>query len=201
MRLILLRHGETTWNAEQRLQGQDNSDLSERGIQQARRFLGFARALNPQRVVSSDLGRTRQTAHIIGHGDCPADARLRELDMGEWTGRIKSDLIAGHAEDYHAWRAGTFTPPRAETWTAFRDRIAAGIRDWMGRGEGDILAIVHGGVIRAACHEFLGLPPSRVIPVTPGTATILNFADGGAGAAQLEGYNIGAVVPDLSVAD
>ena len=48
MRLILLRHGETTWNAEQRLQGQDNSDLSERGIQQARRFLGFARALNPQ---------------------------------------------------------------------------------------------------------------------------------------------------------
>ncbi len=201
MRLILLRHGETTWNAEQRLQGQDNSSLSERGIQQARRFLGFARALQPRRVVSSDLGRTRQTAEIIGHGDCPADARLRELDMGEWTGRIKSDLIAERADDYHAWRAGTFTPARAETWSAFRERISAGIRDWMSRGEGDILAVVHGGVIRAACHEFLGLPPSRVIPVTPGTATILNFADGGAGPAQLEGYNIGAVVPDLSVAD
>lgn len=201
MRLILLRHGETTWNAEQRLQGQDNSDLSERGIQQAMRFLGFARALRPQRVVSSDLGRTLQTARIIGHSDCPTDVRLRELDMGEWTGRIKSDLIAQRADDYHAWRAGTFTPPRAETWETFRERVGSGIRDWLGRGDGDILAIVHGGVIRAALHEFLGLPPSRVIPVTPGTATILNFADGSAALAQLEGYNIGAVVPDVSVAD
>lgn len=201
MRLILLRHGETTWNAEQRLQGQDNSNLSEHGIQQALRFMGFARALQPRRVVSSDLGRTRQTAEIIGYGDCPSDSRLRELDMGDWTGRIKADLIAAHAGDYHAWRSGTFTPPRAETWDSFRDRVRQGIRDWMGRGEGDLLAIVHGGVIRAACHEFLGLPPSRVIPVTPGTATILNFADSAAGAAQLEGYNIGAVVPDLSVAD
>ncbi len=64
-----------------------------------------------------------------------------------------------------------------------------------------MLAVVHGGVIRAACHEFLGLPPSRVIPVTPGTATILSFSDGRAETAQLEGYNIGAVMPDLAVAD
>ncbi len=115
MRLILLRHGETEWNAEQRLQGQDNSALSERGIQQALRFVGFARALRPYRVVASDLGRTRHTAELIGHGNCPSDARLRELDMGEWTGRRKPDLIAGQADNYHAWRAGTFTPARAET--------------------------------------------------------------------------------------
>lgn len=201
MRLILLRHGETVWNAEQRLQGQDNSALSERGIQQALRFVGFARALRPYRVVASDLGRTRQTAEIIGHGDCPSDSRLRELDMGEWTGRTKADLIAGHADNYHAWRAGTFTPARAETWEYFRARITEGIRHWLKEGEGDVLAVVHGGVIRAACHEFLGLPPSRVIPVTPGTATILNFERGQIETAQLEGYNIGAVVPDISVAD
>ncbi|KKB85099.1 phosphoglycerate kinase [Devosia limi DSM 17137] len=201
MRLILLRHGETTWNAEQRLQGQDNSNLSERGIQQALRFVGFARALQPARSVSSDLGRTRQTAQLIGHGECPSDPRLRELDMGEWTGRIKADLIAERAEDYHAWRAGQFTPAGAETWQIFRARITDGLRDWLGRGAGDMLAIVHGGVIRAACHEFIGLPPSRVIPVTPGTATILNFAGPTTETAQLEGYNIGAVVPDIAVAD
>jgi probable phosphoglycerate mutase len=201
MRLILLRHGETVWNAEQRLQGQDNSSLSERGIQQALRFVGFAKALWPYRVVSSDLGRTRHTAELIGHADCPSDRRLRELDMGEWTGRLKGDLIAGDAENYHAWRAGTFNPAGAETWECFRARVADGIRHWLGAGEGDVLAIVHGGVIRASCHEFLGLPPSRVIPVTPGTATILNFASHDAATAQLEGYNIGAVVPDASVAD
>lgn len=201
MRLIMLRHGETVWNDEQRLQGQDNSDLSERGIWQARKFLPYARALVPAQVISSDLGRTRQTARLIGYPDAPSDARLRELDMGEWTGRTKLDLIRDHPEDYSAWRAGSFTPPRGETWQMFRARVAESIRDWLRRTEGDLLAIVHGGVIRAACHEFLGLPPSRVVPVTPGTATILNFASADEGVALLEGYNIGSVVPDLSVAD
>lgn len=201
MRLILLRHGETTWNAEHRLQGQDNSPLSERGIEQARRFVGYARALRPARVVSSDLGRTRQTADLIGHGDCPADPRLREFNAGEWTGRTRADLLASEGQNYGAWRAGTYTPAGAESWAVFRERIVGGLRHWLAAGEGDLLAIVHGGVIRAACDGFLGLPPSRIIPVTPGTATILNFPDGVSGTARLEGYNIGALVPDLAVAD
>jgi broad specificity phosphatase PhoE len=201
MRLILLRHGETTWNAEMRLQGQDNSNLSERGIEQATRFVGYLRALQPLRVVSSDLGRTRQTAQLIGHGDCPSDARLRELDMGVWTGRTKPELIAIDAERYHAWRAGTATPEGGETWAEFRTRVSDGLRHWLAMGDGDLLAVVHGGVIRAALDAFIGLSPSRVIPVTPGTATILNFARGDLREAQLEGYNIGAVVPDLAVAD
>ncbi len=201
MRLILLRHGETLWNAEQRLQGQDNSELSERGIEQARRFRGYARALSPSLVISSDLGRTRQTVALIGHANAPSDARLRELDMGEWTGLTKAELIEQRPEDYKAWRAGTFTPDRGETWPDFRKRIAAGVRHWLANAQGDVLAVVHGGVIRAACHEFLDLPPSRVIPVTPGTATILNFPNADTATAQLEGYNIGSVAPDVSVAD
>ena len=201
MRLILMRHGETTWNAESRLQGQDNSHLSERGIEQARRFVAFIRALNPARVVSSDLGRTRQTAELIGYGGCPSDPRLREWDMGSWTGRTKPELIAAHADLYHAWRAGCHTPEGSEPWAAFRDRVGEGLRHWLTAGQGDLLAVVHGGVIRAALDAFLQIPPSRVIPVTPGTGTILSFASGDFASAQLEGYNIGAVVPDLSVAD
>lgn len=201
MRLILMRHGETTWNAQSRLQGQDNSSLSPRGVEQVRRFRAFVRALDPARVVSSDLGRTRQTAELIGHGDCPSDMRLREWDMGSWTGRTKPELIAEHADLYHAWRAGRYAPEGSEPWADFRDRVAYGLRDWLARGEGDLLAVVHGGVIRAALDAFLSIPPSRVIPVTPGTGTILSFAAGDYSAALLEGYNIGAVVPDLSVAD
>lgn len=201
MRLILLRHGETTWNAEQRLQGQDNSELSERGVQQALRFIGYARALLPGLVIASDLGRTRQTVALIGYPDAPSDARLRELDMGEWTGRTKPELMEQQPANYHAWRAGAFTPARAETWDCFRSRIAQGLRHWLAQADQDVLAVVHGGVIRAALHEFIGLPPSRVIPVTPGTATILSFTTADAPSAQLEGYNIGAVVPDLAVAD
>src|SRR5690606_12948351 len=112
MRLILMRHGETEWNAEQRLQGQDNSLLSERGVAQVKRFRPYAKALKPARIIASDLGRTRQTVALIGHPDAPSDERFRELDMGEWTGLRKPDLIADHPEDYVAWRAGTFTPTR-----------------------------------------------------------------------------------------
>lgn len=196
-----MRHGETEWNAEQRLQGHDNSQLSQRGISQAKAFTAYLRSLAPARVVCSDLGRTRHTAELIGHRDAPCDPRLRELHMGEWTGQTKPDLIAAHSDNYHSWRAGSFTPPQGETWADFRARIGAGLRDWLRRGEGDLLAVVHGGVVRAACHEFLGLPPSMLVPVTPGTATILHFDPAANGAARLEAYNIGAVAPDLAVAD
>lgn len=201
MRVILVRHGETTWNAEQRLQGQDNAPLSQRGVQQAKRFAAFARALAPDRVVSSDLGRTRETASLIGFADVPMDERLREIDMGEWTGRIKPELEAERHEEYLAWRAGKFTPRNAESWEIFRMRVAAAIRDCLKHCAGDTLAVVHGGVIRAACDEFLGLPPSRVVPVTPGTATILSFASADAPTARLEAYNIAPAAPDLDAPD
>jgi probable phosphoglycerate mutase len=201
MRLILMRHGETEWNAEQRLQGQDNSLLSARGIAQVVNFRPYAKALNPARIIASDLGRTRQTVELIGHPNAPSDERFRELDMGEWTGRRKPDLICERPEDYTAWRAGTFTPERGETWCDFRCRVGDGVRDWMSRTHGDLLVVAHGGVIRAVCHEFLGLSPSRVVPVTPGTATILNFPRSRTMEAQLEGYNIGSVAPDDHVAD
>ncbi|HEY9536092.1 MAG TPA: histidine phosphatase family protein [Kiloniellaceae bacterium] len=175
--------------------------LSERGIDQVRQFRAFVRALNPALVVTSDLDRTRQTAELIGHGDSPADPRLREWHMGCWTGRTKPELIAAHADLYHAWRAGEYTPEGGETWEAFRARVAEGLRHWLAAGQGDLLAVVHGGVIRAALHAFVGLPPARVIPVTPGTGTLLDFSPGCFETARLEGYNIGAVVPDLWVAD
>jgi broad specificity phosphatase PhoE len=201
MRLILMRHGETTWNAEHRLQGQDDSMLSERGIAQVRSFKNFVRALNPARVVSSDLGRTRQTAELIGYGDCPSDPRLREWDMGSWTGRTKPELIAADAGRYHAWRAGEYAPEGSEPWDVFRARVAEGLRHWLAAGSGDLLAVVHGGVTRAALHAFVGLPPARLVPVTQGTGTILSFEPGNHESAKLEAYNIGAVVPDAAVAD
>lgn len=201
MRLILMRHGETTWNAEARLQGHENSALSERGIAQAKSFRSFIKVLRPARVVASDLGRTRHTAALIGHGNCPSDPRLRELDMGSWTGRTKPELIAANAELYHAWRAGEYTPDGSEPWDVFRARVADGLRHWLAAGTGDLLAVVHGGVTRAALDAFVGLPPSRLVPVTQGTGTILAFSPGDYRTAKLEAYNMGAVVPDLDVAD
>ena len=203
MRLILMRHGETIWNNEQRLQGHDNAPLSPRGIQQAIAFKSMIAALNPKRVVSSDLGRCRETVDLIGFADASSDIRLRELNMGVWTGRRKPELIAERPDDYWAWRAGTFHPEGGETWHEFETRVVDGLRDWLQETDGDVLAVVHSGVIRAAMVAFLGLPQHSLLPVTPGTGTILHFDDAHAGCAKLEGYNIGLFAPQAadSVAD
>ncbi|MDN5788560.1 histidine phosphatase family protein [Pseudorhodobacter sp.] len=195
MRLILMRHGETIWNAERRLQGHDNAQLSARGIEQALSFKRLIDGLNPKCVVSSDLGRCRETVGLIGFEDAPADVRLRELNMGEWTGRRKPDLIAEHPENYWAWRAGTWHPKGGEAWQDFVDRVVGGLRDWLKTADGDVLAVVHSGVIRAALNAFLGLSQDKMVPVTPGTATMLHFDDPFSKVVKLEGYNLGLFAP------
>jgi glucosyl-3-phosphoglycerate phosphatase len=198
MRLILMRHGETIWNAEQRLQGHDNAPLSERGIGQALAFRPLVDSLKPKQVVSSDLGRCRETVRLIGFENAPADARLRELDMGEWTGRRKPELIAENPEIYWAWRAGKFKPAGGEGWQEFESRVSKALRDWLTRADGDVLAVVHSGVIRAALTSFLGLSQNSILPVTPGTATILDFESDQSDHVRLEAYNIGLFAPQMA---
>lgn len=202
MRLILLRHGETVWNIDGRLQGHDNSPLSERGIAQAKAIRPYIQALAPARVVTSDLGRVRQTAEIIGHADSASDIRLRELNMGTWTGLRKADIIADDPTLYTDWRAGRFTPEGGEGWDEFAARIKAAILDLVYAGKGDLLVVVHSGVVRATCFGFLGLTPAQLLPVTPGTLTMLDFDDNDPSARpRLEGYNVGAFAPDIAAAD
>ncbi|OMQ23040.1 histidine phosphatase family protein [Serratia oryzae] len=200
MRLILLRHGETLWNRESRLQGHENSTLSDKGVLQATRIKDCIRQLSPARVVTSDLGRARQTAELIGYPDAQPDEKLRELHMGEWTGLRKPDLIESDPHSYWQWRAGEYTPAGGESWQAFCMRINTALRGWVLQEDSDLLAVVHSGVIRAACQVFLNLPAERLLPVTPATITIFNF-DCPEQQPKLEAYNLGAFIPDKEAAD
>lgn len=192
MRLILVRHGETTWNAEHRLQGQADAPLSEKGKAQAAALApAFANGLAPDLTVASDLPRTRETARLIGFPDAVPDPRWREIDVGVWTAKKIADIRAADEAAYKGWRAGTFTPDGAESWAAFRARIEGAIRDVAGRCEGTALVVAHGGVIRAACEALVGLAPARVVPVGPATATIFEVSiEDGALLGKLEGYNL-----------
>ncbi len=85
LQVYLVRHGETQWNAERRIQGQSDSPLTDKGVQQAWQVAERARTLGITHVISSDLGRTQQTARIIADAcgcDVTLEPRLRELDMG-----------------------------------------------------------------------------------------------------------------------
>ncbi len=199
MRLILLRHGETVWNTEKRLQGHRNSPLTKRGIQQARGIKPMIAELKPNIVVTSDLGRTRQTAEIVGYPKAILDPQLRELNMGIWSARKKTDIIKENPTLYDAWRIGEYTPAGGENFFAFCDRITNALIRWSKKDNNSILAIVHSGVIRAACVSLLELSPKHLLPVTQGTLTILNIEPGAA--VKLEAYNLGMFAPDADVID
>src|SRR5215207_3510449 len=106
VRILMARHGETVFNIERRFQGQSDSPLTERGVAQARE-LAHALATEPVTAVySSDLGRAFETAMVVAvpHGlDVIADPRLREVDVGHWSGLNGAEIDATDGERLRAW--------------------------------------------------------------------------------------------------
>ncbi|MEM7025609.1 MAG: histidine phosphatase family protein [Pseudomonadota bacterium] len=175
MKIMLVRHGQSVWNAERRLQGQADIELSALGREQAKKLAGTVQALQPDRVVASDLKRTRQTANLLGFGDHDTARALREIDVGIWTGQRISDLIDADADAYRGWRAGTSTPPDGESWAAFKQRTSDAVLA-IGRTSVErVLLVAHGAVIRALLESFLNLRPERIVPVSPASLTVLQY--------------------------
>jgi glucosyl-3-phosphoglycerate phosphatase len=159
-RLILVRHGESTWNAEERLQGQLDPPLSDAGRQQARQLRPLVDELHvpAERVVVSDLSRARETAELLGlRPDGGGDPRWREIDVGEWGGKTAAEIDA-QSDELPNWRGGGRTAPSGETWDAFSARIAGAVENLLATG-GDWLVVCHGGCIRVATARLTGAHP------------------------------------------
>jgi broad specificity phosphatase PhoE len=140
--VYLLRHGETAWNTERRMQGTRDSDLTERGRAQA---VAMGRALarelalheRPTIFLRSPLGRTRETSLIVGReiGLDPAewrdDPRLAELSYGDWEGSSWSEIEAHTPNALNDWKADpeSYCPPGGESHFALRRRQAAALAD------------------------------------------------------------------------
>jgi len=172
-RILLVRHGESEWNAARRLQGQADIGLSPRGEEQARAMRDIIASLRPDHVITSDLTRARRTAELLGYPDAQPIPAMREVHVGDWTGEAIADLVAAGADDYRGWRAGTFTPPGGEGWSAFCDRVAAGVEEALAETRERLLVVCHGAVVRALLDRLVGLPPSRILPVGPASLTVL----------------------------
>jgi probable phosphoglycerate mutase len=145
-RVLLLRHGQSTWNAAGRWQGQADPPLSALGEEQAR---AAARALAPiDVIVASDLARARQTAEIIAevHGlVIQVDRRLREVDMGPWSGLTRAEIEAS----WPGWVADGRRPEQTETGDEVADRVVAALHALHAAHPGaTVLAVAHGGAIR-----------------------------------------------------
>ncbi|MGA1481469.1 MAG: histidine phosphatase family protein [Candidatus Nanopelagicales bacterium] len=167
-RIAIWRHGRTSWNAEQRFQGQTDIELDEVGIAQAQRAASMLASLPPSAIISSDLTRTRQTASplVAITGIEPAyDEGLRETFAGEWEGKTRPVLLEEYGNDLHRWsadplmRAGGHGETRVEVadrGVAAIDRGLAGLPD-----DGVLIVVTHGGAARAGIGRLLGLPPEH----------------------------------------
>lgn len=173
-RLVMLRHGQTEYNAGNRMQGQLDTDLSDLGRHQAVAAAEVLAKRRPLAIVSSDLRRALDTAVVLGeHAGMPviADIRLRETHLGEWQGmtHLEVDAIAPGAR--LAWRDDSrWAPPGGES----RVDVAARSRplvdelidehaqwglDQAGDGpERPVVLVAHGGLIAALTASLLGLP-------------------------------------------
>ncbi|WP_022873544.1 histidine phosphatase family protein [Nesterenkonia alba] len=124
IRVLLVRHGETQWNAEGRMQGRTDIPLSEAGLTQSTLAGGLIRGQNPTQGHVSTLQRTHQTFEAFELGFAPSIwDELCEMGFGEWEGRRGAELRDEQPELFTAMRSGQYTPPGGETNEEVTERM------------------------------------------------------------------------------
>jgi broad specificity phosphatase PhoE len=178
LRLVLVRHGQSTWNRERRIQGQLDPPLSDEGRHQA---MQVARRVAGRRLAgfyTSDLERAHQTARVIGETVSVTPSPLtglREIFLGRWEGLTTEEL----AEQFPAaWAQWTEEPswdvvPGGEGAERFETRVNAELDSILARHEqGDVLVVTHGGVIQVALHRVVGRHNHGLFPFRIENASI-----------------------------
>jgi glucosyl-3-phosphoglycerate phosphatase len=166
--LLLVRHGETDWNAQNRWQGQCDIALNDTGRAQARLLGTRLRRLwqqgllpEPAQLVASDLGRATETAQLLGTGlSLQTDPRLRERGFGSWEGKTHAEV--GHAPGSNE-RASD-----AESLESVWERVTAAVAPLVGT----VLVVGHGGALRALLASAAGHGPDGMRHFTLGNTSL-----------------------------
>jgi probable phosphoglycerate mutase len=169
--IVFIRHGQTDWNVQWRLQGQRDIPLNALGREQARqngvKVIETVPGVAAFDFVSSPLGRARETMEIAraAMGLNPTayrvDDDLRELTFGEWEGftlaelrKTQAELVAARAAD--KWK---FLPPGGESYFQLSERIAT----WVKKVDRDTVAVSHGGVGRVLVGLWTNMEPADIV--------------------------------------
>jgi 2,3-bisphosphoglycerate-dependent phosphoglycerate mutase/probable phosphoglycerate mutase len=169
-RLILLRHGQTDYNVDGRMQGHLDSHLTPTGHEQAAAAASVLAELAPDRLISSDLRRAVDTAELVGAAcglPVKYDPRLRETHLGCWQGRTVVEIDREHPGAIAAWRSDpAWAPPAGESRIAVAarsrpvvDELDAEFADSGDRSE-TVLLVAHGGLIAGLVTCLMELPTS-----------------------------------------
>lgn len=188
LRLRLVRHGETDWNAQGRIQGHLDVPLNRRGLEQAAAVAEQLAGSGARLVLSSDLSRATQTAAIIGGRlgiPVRLDAALRERNLGVLQGKTAADL--GGADGGQTFVARMINDPSArpqggESLEEFRARVAGLIARLVGDPPApDLVLVSHGGTTRAALLALVGGDRREVLPRVGNCSVIVVAVEAGRG--------------------
>ncbi len=164
-RLLVLRHAQSTWNAESRWQGWADAPLTDVGREQSAAMAARLADLEVAfaGAVSSDLQRAVETTTIVaGHldlGPVRIEPDLRERDVGDWTGRTTDEIEIVWPGAIAAWRAGRLDrPPGGELEPSFRARVVKTFERLAAGPDGHLVVVTHGGVIRSLERHLGGDP-------------------------------------------
>lgn len=171
----LIRHAQTVWNLERRIQGHKDAPLSSRGRRQAQNWGRGLKQFHWDRIYTSDLGRAMQTATLINKTlqvPLSPDNRLREQDWGAWTGKTEPQIQRNFPEylksqEQLGWE---FCPPGGEdrnmVWARSQNALQEGAARWPGE---TILVVAHEGVLKCLLYrlsnrKFLPKDPPMLRP-------------------------------------
>ena len=187
MRLLLVRHGESTWNAQGRYQGRRDAPLSARGIAQARALAEHFAAHPdeaPGAIVTSPLSRARDTAEAVAQrlGErVDVDDRLIEICHGEWEGLLAAEVAARWPDMLAAWRTtpDSVTFPGGESLADVLGRWRAFLKD-VAEGAAPLLVITHDVIVRLAVLDARAEPLTAFNSFTAHNAAVteLEYSSG-----------------------
>lgn len=159
MEITLLRHGESAANLAGRWQGQSDAPLTEQGRRQVAMVTRRLATWGLNRVLTSDLGRARQSAADLGL-PVEVDPAWREADIGAWEGLTRDEVAERFADQLEALAAGQDVPlGGGERMSEFRSRIEEAFEKLLGGLDEDdhVLVVTHGGVLSGLAASVLGL--------------------------------------------
>ncbi len=195
--IFLCRHGESEYNAKRIIQGHIDTDLTPKGVIQARLAAEELKNFPIERIFTSDLRRAYRTAQIIADVlglEVEIDKRLREMHFGEWEGLTYEHIYQNHIEDFHNWLKNPVACPlpSQEDIEDFKERISSFIEFLKTIEEKNILIVGHGGSIQGIIclstglglehlwglrHVNTGISCIRLYESTPSDIKFLNYSN------------------------
>ncbi len=182
--LYLLRHGETEWNDQWRLQGQKDTPLSPKGILQAEKAAKILKNLGIDFIYCSDLNRAAKTSEIIaqefkGQVQVYRTEKLREISFGDWEGKKYEEFSREEKEYYQRWLQDPVNCfiPGGESLEDVKKRVMEFIASVLKKKEKNILLVSHGGPIKIMISQVLSMNLSHLscLAVSPASLSLIQY--------------------------